>query len=616
MASDPLIDQLGQDRTVEYVRNSTSRILAQFNEKLGVLRGNDEITKKILRMGFDGKVCFDEAIKFFGTDKVRYLAVDGTEFQDERLDMLIFFAGAYAYGGQLEFSEDGKIEAHPPSSENDFFGLSCAIPLSEEYSSKVSGELTEHGVETDPSRVPQALMHFAEYYVAYTALKRSTDVRVLIMDRTVSGDIAHISWKMRELIKDGKISLQGIPTSKGMVSGLDLELGRMLVANEELKLPAARSQFLKFAAIQALMQDGEMNVEQIIKRLGANEQRKTKLFEELKKDFKDAFKSIPEEESKPFALKESTKQYWNRLIEALEFVASKIFSPKKDTHPLQLEIEGKELWITSDDLSYFTLITIYAILKEAWKRNILVLGIVKDTAASELTKAVIKVLENAKLLSFNTNLPPFNSDKMLLQTNSVVNTSTAHTPWRTFEYDVCFRTVSPKPDDKLKKGESRVEGAFKNVITSERMFVKAYFQLWSSENDPSVRSHVFLYDRPCYPRYDSEPELVLLHHDTVEEKIQPAMHYLQSSPVSDLAIGILCSMGMEPIPEAIGHNYPLFLADKKAKWIEDEASKTCVAAVDLEVARSKLDQQILYETRFRDYRSRLESNRKSKRVKK
>ncbi|MDG6996059.1 MAG: hypothetical protein JRN52_09050, partial [Nitrososphaerota archaeon] len=72
MASDPLIDQLGQDRTVEYVRNSTSRILAQFNEKLGVLQGNDEITKKILRMGFDGKVCFDEAIKFFGTDKVRY----------------------------------------------------------------------------------------------------------------------------------------------------------------------------------------------------------------------------------------------------------------------------------------------------------------------------------------------------------------------------------------------------------------------------------------------------------------------------------------------------------------------------------------------------------------
>ncbi len=610
-----MIEQLGQDRTVEYVRNSTSRMLAQFNEKLALLRDNDELSSKVLRIGFDGKKCFEEAIKFFGTDRVRYLAVDGTEFQDERLDMLIFYAGAYAYGGQLEFSEDGEVSALPPKSENDFFGLSCAIPLSEEYTSKVSGELTEHGVETDPTRVPQALMHFAEYYVAYTALKRSKDIRVLIMDRTISGDIAHISWKMRELIREGRISLQGISTSKGIVSSLDLELGRMLVANSDLNLPSPRSQFLKYAAIQALIDDGEMTVQQLIEKLGANEQRRQKLFEELRKDFRDAFERIPQGESEPFDLKDSTKVYWDRLIEALEFVASKIFNPEKNTHPLQVEIQGREQWITTDDLSYFTLITIYALLKEAWERNVLLLGLVKDTAASELTKAVIPVLENAQLLSF-TRLPTFNSDKMLLQTNSVVNRETAHTPWRTFEYDVCFRTISPG-EKGMKKGESRVAGAFKNVITSERMFVKAYFQLWSSEKDPSVRSHVFLYDRPCYPQYDKpEPELVLLHHDTVEEKILPAMHFLQSSPVSDLVIGILCSMGMEPIPEAIGHNYPLFLADKKAKWIEEEASKTCVAAVDLEVAKSKLDQQVLFESRFRDYRSKLESNRKSKRAKK
>lgn len=612
-----MIDQLGQDRTVEYVRNSTSRLLSIFNEKLNLLRGNDEVAKKILRMNFNRQTCFDEAIKFFGADTVRYLAIDGTEFKDERLDMLIFFAGAYAYGGDLQFKESGDVEARPPSAEKDFLGISCAIPISEEYSSNVSGRETENGTETDPESVPPALMHFAEYYLAYKALQKDDAIRVLIMDRTVSGDIAHISWKMRELIERERISLQGMPTSKGTVTKTDLELGRMLVENPELGIPSPRSQFLKFAALQVLMKNGPMTSEQIIQKLGANKERKTKLFNDLCEDFRDAFASLPKDESARFELKESVAYYWERLSEALESVAGHIFSPPSDSHPLHFEkMNGRDIWITSDDLYYFALLTIYAILREAWKRNILVLGMVKDTAASELTKTVFQVLENAKMLQFATDMPKFGSDKMLLQTNSVVNSNAVTTPWSTFEYDVCFRTVSPKLDETLKKGECRVEGAYRNVITSERMFVKAYLQLWSSDNDPSVRSHVFLYDRPCYPQYDmpmGNPELILLNKDAVEETIIPAIHFTHSSPISDLVMGILTSMGMEPIPEAIGHNYPLFLADKKAKWLENEGSKSCVAAVDLEVARSKLDQQILFETRFRNYRSTMESSRKTKR---
>jgi len=130
-----------------------------------------------------------------------------------------------------------------------------------------------------------------------------------------------------------------------------------------------------------------------------------------------------------------------------------------------------------------------------------------------------------------------------------------------------------------------------------------------------VRSHVFLYDRPCYPQYDyqiKKPEIILRNRDVVEETIVPTLHYLENASISDLVLGILCSMGYEPIPEAIGHNYPLFLADKKAKLLEKEASRACIAAVELEVARSRLDQQILYERKFREYRADIESARRSK----
>lgn len=54
--------------------------------------------------------------------------------------------------------------------------------------------------------------------------------------------------------------------------------------------------------------------------------------------------------------------------------------------------------------------------------------------------------------------------------------------------------------------EVNVTGAFKNLISEERMFIKSYIQLWSSKNEPSVRSHVLSYDRPCYPKFDLKKE--------------------------------------------------------------------------------------------------------------
>ncbi len=541
--------------------------------------------------------------------------------------MLIFFAGAFGYTGSVRFSESedgGAVVSDVPFANPESVSLSSAIPVSDEYSSHVAGELTEGGLDVDPLRVPQALMHFAEYFLAYQEIRKDPSIRILLMDRSVSGDIAHISWKMREYIKTNKHCLLNYSTSFGRISNLDLELGRMLISNQELGVPPPRSQFLKFAAMQALIDDGEHTIDALISGLGANSERASKLFNDLTEDFSDAFSSKHTSLSSSFELKPEVKNYWNRLLEALEGMATHIFSPPPGEHQLSLRQGNEERWINTNDLDYLTLITIYAILREAWKRNILVIGIVKDTAANELVKTVIPIMEDAGLLRFAKELPRFESDKMLLQANSIVNSAHLKTPWRTFEYDVCFRTISPdeRPETRelmpqtREKGSSYVMGAFGNVITCERMFVKSYFQLWSSPNDPTVRSHVFLYDRPCYPQYDlpskDQVDLVLRHNDTVLEEIRPVFHFTKDSPISDLVMGILQSMGSEPIPEALGHNYPLFLADKKAKWLEEEARKACTAAVELEIARSKLDQQILYESRFRDYRTGIEAKRKNK----
>jgi hypothetical protein len=606
-------DQLSEtERTIESVRNSASGLLAAFRSKLDQLRGNDEITNLLLREGFDNEKCFEEALKFFGTEQVRYLAIDGTKFEDDRLDMIIFYAGAFAYGGALSFSKEEVFVEGPRSSE-DSSSLSSAIPVSEEYASTVNSANTEGG-EIDPQRVSSALMCLSEYYLAYTLIMRDPKIRVLLMDRTVSGDIAHISWKMREYIEEGNSFLEDFKTPLGKITRADLELGRMLIANHELHLPAPRSHLLKYAAMDLLIREGPLTPEEIIAKLGANEHRTEFVRRELDKttSFKGSY-SVGDGRStnETISVSDSLKSYWERLLFGVLELANYIFHLHGRSHPLLYK--GTERWITAADIDYLTLIIISAVLSEAWKRNILLLGIVKDSAANELVRTVVPILKTAGLVKLAKDIPKFESDKMLLQANSLVNNSILGTPWRTFEYDVCFRTISPE-EKSTKKGECSVRGAFKNVIAPERMFVKAYFQLWKSEKDPTVRSHVFLYDRPCYPKYDAmeRPELILNHWDGVNETIVPAIHFLNDAPISELIMGILCKMGEEPIPEALGHNYPLFLADKRAKIAESEAKKTCSAAVDLEISRSRLDQQILYERRYRDYRTEIESKRKSK----
>lgn len=199
---------------------------------------------------------------------------------------------------------------------------------------------------------------------------------------------------------------------------------------------------------------------------------------------------------------------------------------------------------------------------------------------------------------------------MLLQTNSVINSETIKAPWEIFEFDACFRTMAPL-EGTTKKGEANVAGAFKNVISAERMFLKSYIQLWQSQDDPAVRSHVFSYDRPCYHEFDKYGELVLWHHDgSIEEKIEPMIHFDKESDISHLVMSILTSMAQEAIPEAIGHNYPLFIADKKAKSTLQQAKTSYLSAVAAEMAKSDLDQQVLFEAKFRDYRSDVESRRK------
>lgn len=603
------------DRVISFVQASTRKLMNSFQEKTELLRQCSADIKQLIRESYDRQIAYETAGKLFGGSRAKFLAIDGTESKDEMRDMLVFYAGAFGYVGELEFSDKANgCKYTEPIQVEGSTSMSAAIPIHEQDTASVAGNSTEGGIEVDTARIPMSVMHLAEYYMAVNAVNENPDIKVVILDRTLAGDVAHLVWSVNEMLESGSCILEGINTVYGKVTAFDLELARMLHPSEGLKIPAPRSHLIKYAAINQLFRlNTPISYEELIKATGANKAR----LEKLKGDFgkwDNQYSFL--DSAMGCALKNGVAEYWQRVLPASMQLCDHIFNAPEGKHPLILEdSHGNARWITSNDIDYLVLIMIYALLRMAWERNLLVIGIIKDVAAGEMVKTVIPLLQASGRARLARELPLFNSDKMLLQSASVINSKNMTAPWRTFEFDACFRTIAPvNVDSKNELGEAAVAGAFKNLISAERMFVKSYIQLWSSADDPAVRSHVFCYDRPCYPEFDMLPvELTLKHKDgDVEETITPAVHFQHDSAISHLVMDILCSMACEVIPECLGHNYPLFLADKKAKSILEGSKSAYLSAVAFEMANSQFDQQILFEARFRDYRSEIESKRRSR----
>jgi hypothetical protein len=623
------------DRQIKMVQSSTRSLLGSFRDKTELLTKCSNDIKLLLREGYDVKIAKDTAEKFFGKKKISFIAIDGTQSQDQQLDMLIFYAGAFGYIGQLEFIENG-FSCGEISEANDITNISAAIPIHEEDASNIVGEMTEGGLEVDPERLPSALMQFAEYYMAVKSLYENPDLKLVILDRTLAGEAGHLSWSVSELLNERRCILQGIDTEFGTVSALDLELSRVLHPNEKLLIPAARSHFIKYAAINkliSLLRNGltSLQYEELLSKIGAKKENLNKLMNDLTM-FNELFPFLKEDAlaRNVVAIKSGIEGYWQRVFSAVMKVASHIFDTASGKHPLIYEILSdttdstrNKKWITSADLEYMTLIMIYTLVRLAWETNVLVIGLIKDTTAAELTKTIVPILRHAHKINIvategkgSGKLPNFNTDKQLLQAFSVINGRSVKAPWRTIEFDSCFRTIAPTintENNPSKNNQASVRGTFKNVISAERLFVKSYVQLWQSQSDYTVRSHVFSYDRPCYPGMDVQGELILNHLDgKVEEQIQPIIHFDKDCEISHLVMAILYSMALEVVPEALGHNYPLFLADKKAKCVLSEMKMSYLSTVAFEMANSEFDQQVLYEEKFRDFRSQIETSRTAK----
>ncbi len=583
----------------------------------------DMFLSQLFKTQFDFAYAYKTAREMFGSSKVRFVAIDGSQDQRLMAGLAVFWGGAYASSGTVEFRSDHppKVLYHTGFVERGS-GVSSCVPIyvdriqkmdqtvtafTEPGQTTITMPLTDQAV-VDNSSIAGWIMTFSELYLAYKTVKEE-DVGIILLDRSLSGTWTSLMYdtsKRANWKTDGALhgfEIDGVPIDIN-----EMGYGRCYLYNPLLQIPPARGDYLRYAVIYLLQNTGDsMNPRDICIQLNIeDDDRRERVKKYLEKAVEEDYLT---ESGGHYSINPRYLEAWNRLKKLVVTIGEQIF--KTDSgNPMQIKKGISSQWLTTQDLAFLCLYCLYMLIEECWNRTVLLVGITKDTTARDFKSHVIPICSNEGIWKIDTEQLNFPStDRMLLQAVSLFNHDKIPVPWSLIEYDAAFTTIVPE-FEKQRKGY--VSGAVKNHVIAERLFLKTYVQLDKSDRDPQLRSNVLFIDRLVYPDYD----LSNLYHFKHEyggavEPIQPIFYRDNSAvnTVQNLVMITLKSMSARSIPDLFGHNKPLFIADKISKAQRFKIKGLIDTVSHLLMNNRKLRHSSFYMNTFRERRAEIEYTR-------
>ena len=597
----------------------------------------DELLENLLRTGFKSDEAWETAKEFFGSERVRFAAIDGTMYSRPLFDMVIFFGGAYASTGSVKFARDAepKVEYDAKTLEQGM-GVSSVVPVyfneipdvDQSFSApeqpreiNLGKNLTDEEIANN-SLIANAIMTFSEYYLAYRlTTNQDPSARIILMDRSLSTDRAILLYETRKTdFWNAKSSILGyrLSEAESPVDPADLAIARQHVFSPSSGLPPPRADYLRYALVGLFENGKTFTANQVLSAFDVADEKRGRRVEQALKRLKQ--KRILTETEGTYSLDAKYVSGWERMKRITFEVGERLFFEKsagtETSSSMKIVKDGKEHWLTTLDIAFLTLFALQMLMEECWTKNILLVGVTKDTAARDFKRQLLPIMDSEGLLKKQVDrealmeLP--NTDRMILQSASIFGLEQFKPPWSLIEYDSAFRSMLP---DKFGR-KGYVSGAIKNKISLERAFLKTYVQLSVAESDPMLRSNVLLIDRLAYPEYDFKPESTVKFWNELSDGTREPVDALLfrnkdvSNRLQNLVMSLLVAMAPVNIPEAFGHNKPLFIADKIAKWNYSQF-KCIVDTTALWILNNhKLRKFIFYMSTFRERRSQIERNRR------
>jgi hypothetical protein len=622
-------------RTSDALKRGASAQILNYEQRFSSLANIHEILlSNLIRTDFDCREAYETANEFFGTESVRFAGIDGTMYSRPLFDLVIFFGGAYASTGTVTFQRNAKPQVrYDERTLQNAAGISSVIPIyvnevpdidqtffEAEQPDEINPDqlLTDEAI-IDNTTIANWIMTFAEYYLAYKlATDSRPDTRIILLDRSLSIERASLIYDTgkRDLWK-ARSSIIGYKIDNELITPNDITIARQLLHNQRLGVPPPRGDYLNYAIIQSLKDNGSQSEEQIQAALALTDEKRSRRAKRYLKRLTN--EGIISEQDGTYTLNQQFLCTLERIKKLTTSLGDHFFVEKTQDNTtgntMKITKDGKEHWLTTIDISFLILFTLQMLMEECWKKHILLIGITKDTAARDFKRQLIPIMQSQQLLKAHIpkdtfeNLP--NTDRMILQSASIFNPEQIKPPWTLIEYDSAFRTMIP--DRKNRVGY--VSGAIKNRISLERTFLKTYIQLSQAKSDPMLRSNVLLTDRLAYPEYDIRPETTtkfLTEFGAAEEPVEVILYKdkTMTNSLQNLVMNLLIAMAPSSIPEAFGHNKPLFIADKLAKWNYAQFKRVVDTTADWLLNNHKLRRFVFYMSTFRERRASIEAARR------
>ncbi len=390
--------------TGKILRESAEQQILDHNNRFQTInKFYDNLFQDLLVQDFDRKQALKTALAMFGSGEFNFVAVDGTEYSKPIFDMVAFFGGSYACEGSVSLSEEGaKVSYKDSQFVKEGIGISSCAPvyvdkipeidhtfldISQPGEANLRKQLSEDTVINNSS-ISNWIMTFSEFYLAYKfAVDGSRKVKLILLDRNLAAMLGSVLydtskralWKTSSAIHG--LEVDGIP-----VDDNELAYGRQRLSNFALDVPSPRGDYLRYRIIQ-IVEKGPATKEEIFSPLGLgqDEKRIARASRYLGRSVSEGYLVLDGEK---YSLSKRYEGMWARLCKATERIGKQLFEDSGKTNPLQITKNGKEEWLSTLDLGFLTLFCLYMLVEECWKRNILLIGITKDTTAKSFSTSL------------------------------------------------------------------------------------------------------------------------------------------------------------------------------------------------------------------------------------
>ncbi len=615
----------------DVLRSGAEKEIREYERRFTSAAGlYDTVLSNLIIQSFDPQKAANTARIIFSSPRVKFAAIDGTDYSRVLFDLVVFFGGSYAATGTVDFEPTGPEIEYDPSHLEDAKGICSCVPIYinqvADIDQAISGDqeeiaysrlLTDEEIATN-SEIANRIMTFSEFYLAHKlASDVEAGIRIILMDRTLSGEVSSLMYDTSNRTQWSRAcSILGHPIGGVPIDENELYYSRHHVRNRTLGTLPPRGDYLVYSILHHLEEGNKGDLEEICKALGLTTARQKKRassrLARLKRD------GMIGDILGNYRMASRYEDYWDRVKSLVLEIGDRLFSQEgEELGRMTLESGGKRRYLTTMDLAFLTLFVINMLIEECWNRDILLIGLTKDTAARDFKRHVLPLLSNVGAFEKPIDARTFehipNTDRMFLQATSMMNHEKLDVPWALVEYDCAMRTMVHDPNS----GMDRVRGAIKNKIIPERLMIKSYVQLAKAKKDPRFRSNVILTDRLAHPGFDAKEPRVMEFMNEYGGALEPVSLVLErgaSSPseLQNLIVVMLSAMTSSDIPELFGHNKPLFIADKVAKWNNACFRRMVETTATWIKTNPDVRDFVFYMSSFRERRSTIEYARRSR----